>query len=212
MFLSPQIIELLILAGVAFFIINKLISKLGTTDDELQEQRSYFGEFNILQDVTNTGRSKKGPQIDNESYADEESIELNKLCVEENLVSIQKGFADIKNYIAFSETRFLSASKIAFQLIINAQIDDTVELSELIDQRYIEKYKSRSKDYGKIINLDKLNARFSDVYMFGNNIFIKLLFTGSGVLEKIENLNEEWTFSKRIDSNTPNWYLTNINS
>ncbi len=50
--MSPQIIELLIFAVIAFYIINKLITTLGSTSEEEQtKQKSYFGEP-VIKDVT----------------------------------------------------------------------------------------------------------------------------------------------------------------
>ena len=43
--MSGQLIELIIFAGIAFFIINKLIATLGTTsEDETASRGSFFGE------------------------------------------------------------------------------------------------------------------------------------------------------------------------
>ena len=53
--MSVQLLELLFFAGIAFLIINKLISTLGTTsDDDPAKRNSYFGENASLKDVTNT--------------------------------------------------------------------------------------------------------------------------------------------------------------
>ena len=41
--MSGQLIELIIFAGIAFFVINKLIATLGTTsDDDAKKRPSFF--------------------------------------------------------------------------------------------------------------------------------------------------------------------------
>ena len=53
--MSGQILELIIFAAIAFFIINKLISVLGkTSGDDPTKNNSFFGENigNNLKDVT----------------------------------------------------------------------------------------------------------------------------------------------------------------
>ena len=46
--------------------------------------------------------------------------------------------------------------------------------------------------------------------MFGNNIFVKVLFAGKNITDKIKELHEEWTFTKSTLSSSPDWHLTNI--
>ena len=51
--MSGQLIELIIFAGIAFFVINKLIATLGTTSDEDGTKHpSVFGEKTAMKDVT----------------------------------------------------------------------------------------------------------------------------------------------------------------
>ena len=94
-------------------------------------------------------------------------------------------------------------------MIIDTDITDA-NLDKLVDKRYIEQFKSVALNYGGLLNSKKLNAKISDLYMFGNNVFIKILFTGQNITDKIENLNEEWTFSKSLIKSGNDWYLTNI--
>jgi predicted lipid-binding transport protein (Tim44 family) len=46
--------------------------------------------------------------------------------------------------------------------------------------------------------------------MLGNNIFIKILFTGKNITKKTKNMHEEWTFTKSTIVPGPQWHITNI--
>jgi predicted lipid-binding transport protein (Tim44 family) len=46
--------------------------------------------------------------------------------------------------------------------------------------------------------------------MFGNNVFIKILFAGKNITKKIKNMHEEWTFTKSANNSGNEWFLTNI--
>ena len=122
----------------------------------------------------------------------------------------------ISNYIelykklpSLNLAKFIRSTKVAFAMIIDTDITDA-NLDKLVDKRYIEQFKSVALNYGSLLNSKKLNAKISDLYMFGNNVFIKILFTGQNITDKIENLNEEWTFSKSLIKSGNDWYLTNI--
>ena len=97
-------------------------------------------------------------------------------------------------------------------MIIEAALqNDDKQLEELVDKRYIDNFKSIAVNYGKLTeNANKLSVQVSEVYMFGNNIFIKVLLLGNNITDKIKDLHEEWTFSKSALNSEPAWYLTNI--
>ena len=53
--MSGQLIELIIFAAIAFFIINKLLSTLGaTSESDPTKNKTFFGESGKMKDVTNT--------------------------------------------------------------------------------------------------------------------------------------------------------------
>ena len=215
--MSSQLIELIIFAAIAFFIISKLISVLGTTteDDPARQKKSYFGEPSGLKDVT--GEEKKGykgGKIINASFTDlKNRINLKGLIVPENKDSINEGLKQVSSRIpAFSLDKFLKGAKMAFKVIVEkADNDNDTDLVELIDKRYIKAFQEFAPSYGNYQPSAALNAQVSEIYMFGNNAFVKVIFTGDNVTDKISNLHEEWTFTKNLlSSYGPEWYLSNI--
>lgn len=214
--MSSQLIELIIFAAVAFFIISKLISVLGTTteDDPARQKKSYFGEPAGLKDVT--GAEKKGykeGKIINASFTDiKNRINLKGLIVPENKDSITEGLKQVNARIpSFSPDKFLKGAKLAFKMIIEKAVNNnSTDLGELIDKRYMKAFQDFAFSYGNYQPSATLNVQISEIYMFGNNAFVKVVFTGENITDKISNLYEEWTFTKSLLSSGPEWYLSNI--
>lgn len=213
--MSPQIFELLIFAGIAFFVINKLISKLGSTSDNdpSKQKTSFFGEAKI-KDVTYSTQDSS-PNIFTNSFVKKSVIDtstLDGLIIEENKTAIIAGLDSISLRLhSFQVPKFLNSAKMAFELIIEAANDDDIdELIKLVDKRYIENFHSISEKYGEFVQGSKLDAKISEIYSFANNAFIKVLFTGKRITDKIDLLKEEWTFSRRLISKEVNWFLTNV--
>ena len=112
---------------------------------------------------------------------------------------------------SFDINKFLKGAKSAFSMIIDAvNKNDDDEVIELVDRRYIDQLKNIATSYGQITSLEAIKMQISEIYMFGNNIFIKILFMGEDVLSKQKNLHDEWTFTKSTINSSPNWYLSNI--
>jgi predicted lipid-binding transport protein (Tim44 family) len=210
--MSAQIVELLVFAGIAFLIISKLIATLGTTvDDDPAKNSSYFGEPGELKDVTST---KIRPQnIINAQFSANKmpsEEELRGLIVETNFQHVFENYNEALNKLpSLNLTKFIRSAKIAFNMILDTNITDE-NLAKLVDKRYIEEFKSIAKNYGGLISHSKLDAKISDLYMFGNNVFIKILFTGYNITSKIKDLNEEWTFTRSLIKQGNEWHLTNI--
>jgi predicted lipid-binding transport protein (Tim44 family) len=212
--MSGQILELIIFAGIAFFIIQKLISSFGKTSDDDPARRSFFGENrdSNLKDVTYTGGTA-APSILRPKFLRSKKIDLNGLIVADNKDVIEEGLKEVMEKMpSFNIERFLNASKAAFSIIIEAaQAEDNDQLGELIDKRYIDKFKSLAASYGGLTeNSDKISTQISEIYTFGNNIFIKVIFSGKNITKKIKDLQEEWTFSRSAISSDLVWYLMNI--
>ncbi|XVN43004.1 MAG: TIM44-like domain-containing protein [Candidatus Rickettsia vulgarisii] len=209
-------LELLIFAGIAFFIINKLISKLGSTSDEDPAKRGFFGEPKI-KDVTNTsepsGLNKGKIKIPSFFVVKEKANPIDdSLIVQENAQAIKEGLATIASRLpSFEVSKFLKSSKAAFEIIIEACNDEDIEeLSMLVDRRYIKDFHKYSDNYGEFIHNNDLVAKISEAYSFANHLFVKVLFTGNKVTSKIGSFSEEWTFSKSLLTNDVNWLLTNV--
>lgn len=203
-FMSAQIIEVLIFAAIAFFIISRLISIIGTSDEDNQMRKSRFGERSSLKDVTEIGQDWS-PEFG--STRKNSEIFINKKLLsdpnDKNLISqIQEiYFKDEK----FSLEKFVKNASRAWRMILESLKDsDNQMLEELVDKRFIDLLKERS-DYYEQINLKSTpDVKISDVTFFGNNIMIKCIFN-------IQDKEfEEWTFSKTIYQNSPIWYLSNI--
>lgn len=213
--MSPQMIELLIFAGIAFFVINKLISKLGSTSDNdpAKQKFSFFGEAKI-KDVTYTAQNAPTNVFKKNFFrkAPLDGINLEGLIVEENREPITTGLESIATKLpSFQPLKFLNSAKMAFELIIEAANDEDIdELVKLVDKRYVEKFHIFSESYGEFVHGSKLEAKISESYSFANNVFIKVLFSGKKITSKIDFLKEEWTFSRNLISNEINWFLTNV--
>lgn len=208
--MSPQIIELLIFAGIVFFIINKLITTLGaTSDDDPAKQKSYFGEP-VIKDVTHS--STKSYDEEKDLPTAQHIKAFKNLIVEQNITAVVDGMETVhKRLNAFQPIKFINNAKIAFQMIIEAAYkNQTEELAELVDKRFLEEFEKISDSYGNFFGSTALNAKYSEIYTFGNNIFIKLLFQGKNVVDKIEELKEEWTFTRNANTKEVDWFLSNI--
>lgn len=207
--MSGQLIELIIFAGIAFFIINKLISTLGSTAEDDRTKNSIFGEPRLLKDVT---YSDPKVSILKPVFTKKGKINLNGLIVESHKSEIEAGLVEVINKLPnFNLINFLKASKAVFKMIIEAGTNESSQLGELVDKRYLGHFKSMAPSYGEYNpQAQEVSAQVSEIYTFGNNIFVKVLFTGKNITNKIIELNEEWSFTKSTISQGPEWYLTNI--
>ena len=217
--MSVQLLELLFFAGIAFLIINKLISTLGTTsDDDPAKRNSYFGENASLKDVTNTTANSTNvagniikPNFLKKKVQDT-IINLPELIIMDNEQAIIQGLTELRDRMpSFNPGNFLRNAKSAFKMIIEAGTNNNITmLEELVDKRYLSLFSDIVASYGKIQETANLEAKISEIYMFGNNVFIKVVFNGTEVTNSITNLYEEWTFSKSLIAMNNNWYLNNI--
>ena len=210
--MSIQIVELLVFAGIAFLIISKLISVLGTTSDEdPTKNSSYFGEPSELKDVTEN--KEKTRNIIDVQFRQNRTLnqdELRALIVEANFTQVFDNYSALYQKLpSLNLSKFLHSTKLAFGMIIDVNATDE-HLDKLIDKRYIEQFRTIISSYGSFLNPKKLDTKISDLCMFGNSVFIKILFTGHNITSQIENLNEEWTFTKSLIKSGNDWYLTNI--
>ncbi len=207
--MSPQVVELLIFAAIAFFIINKLISILGATDDDTV-RKSKFGENNAkdnvsIKDVTQSGSdwtqyikimssSKKKVEINTSLLAYPDNSELVER-IEELSEKIDK----------FTPEVFLKNAAKARIMIIEAIFQkDNDALAELVDKRYIQEMLSKGEYYQNIDIKTLPDIKISDVTFFGNSIMIKII-VDSKIIEP-----EEWTFTRNMNQTGPNWFLSNI--
>ncbi len=217
--MSGQLIELIIFAGIAFFVISKLIATLGTTsEDDPAKRPSFFGEKTSMKDVTTSSTTITNPEsaikasILKPTFARKNKIDLRGLVVPENDTDVKEGLVDVMNRVpSFNIHNFLKGAKAAFRMIIDAAYNNNEkELLQLVDKRYIEHFKALSTGYGEYTSQTDPEVQISEIYMFGNNIFVKILFVGKNITKKIKDLHEEWTFTRSTISSGNEWYLTNI--
>jgi predicted lipid-binding transport protein (Tim44 family) len=197
---AAQLLEILFFAGIAFLIISKFISILGTTDDDdpARKMGSFFGEPKGLKDVTNNHNNEgQAAQLLKSLKNVKKLGELD----DENLKAIFEVLPD------FDSRKFLNGAKGAFGMIIEAlDKKDSDTINELVDKRFIDQIKTMKDVYGK--SASNLEAKIVDSYSFGNSIYVKVLFDGK--TDKIKKLQEEWVFTKNIQQTGPDWYLSNI--
>lgn len=193
--MSPQMIELLVFAAIAFFLINKLLSILGTTNENEEQKKSFFGEPFFMKDVT-----QKSGVIDKIDHKDTIIIAPeNKDYILERLAIINSKLSN------FDLAKFLQGSISVFSMLTKTDAKNDKDLFEnLVDKRFIEEFTKNLERYSKktIANPD---AKVIDLYLFGNNVFIKVLFKDiSGKFQEI------WTFSKNANTSKLHWFLSNI--
>jgi predicted lipid-binding transport protein (Tim44 family) len=211
--MSGQLLELIIFAGIAFFIINKLIAKLGSTseEDQIRSKSLFKSSASGMRDVTNSAKNKAS--ILKSKFSKAKKVNLKGLVVTGTEKDVIEGLADVLAKLPnFSLDTFLKGAKSAFKMIVEAGSNNgDEELEELVDKRYIDHLRSMSSSYGEYFKeKNNLTAQISEIYMFGNNIFVKVLFAGKNITNKIVDMHEEWTFTKSTLNSGSEWYLTNI--
>ncbi|MBP7190343.1 MAG: hypothetical protein KA998_03790 [Rickettsiaceae bacterium] len=191
--ISAQIIELLILAVIAFVLVNRLVSILGTTNEPDGSDDSFFGESFVIKDVT------EKPVILPKDSAMEDFV------VKENLDKVVQTLPLINSYLpGFDLLKFIAGSKAAFGMIIDALMEDKGDvLDALVDKRFTATLLKKKKEYKTVKADSSIDAKVSELYLFGNSVFIKVLFAKTA---------EIWTFMKNSNDKSSNWFLCNIES
>lgn len=204
--MSAQIIELIFLAFVALLVIGKLISILGSDEGG---GRSYFGESGSIKDVTASAKKISLPFIKQKKENPLASV----IAPGVDISSIENSLDQIlsKNPSFIDPYKFVSNAKKAFALIIESYGSEKEEdLKALLDPRFLEPFKEKAHIYGKISDPSKLEAKISDIYTFGNVVFVKISFKGKNLSPSLKNLKEEWVFTRNITNEGRDWYLSNI--
>lgn len=204
--MSVQLLEIIFLGAVAFLIISKFISLLGTTDEDDPAKKSsggsFFGEPGGMKDVTNSVTQERQDRDKAAVINLKKHLKKSAKPVAEHMKAIYEAFPN------FNVEKFLTGAKGAFSMIIVALHEKDLEtIEELVDKRYVDQVKEMSDIYGKVPN-KKMEASVVDTYSLGNSIFVKVRFKGS--TSKMKSLKEEWVFTKNIQQTGPDWYLCNI--
>jgi predicted lipid-binding transport protein (Tim44 family) len=202
--MSPQIIEIIIFAAIAYFIITKLISILGSTDEDSPEYKgSKFGEPRMLKEIKGfdaNNLSKKASL----TIVKPRNIDYSFLLTpkDKNLI---ESFEELNDKIdSFNPLKFIKNATKASEYILNAlKNSDGKTLEELVDSRYLSDILEQKEKYNSFSD-NISDGKISDITFFGNNVIIKI------VMSPIKGLMEEWAFSKNLNFSTPNWLLSNI--
>ena len=198
--MSAQMVEILILAVIAFFIISKLLSVLGTTDEDdpmKKKAGSFFGEPKGLKDVT-------GTVVEPVSTAGSKVIPLRANVVFSDDTKVNDIIRQIVEKMPdFNHEKFLKGSKGAFKMVLEALMKhDEKTLTTLVDKRFLTELEGKVEHYKKA-SISDVTAAFEDAYSFGNSIYIKVMMSG-------KKFKEFWVFTRNLNQAGPDWHLSNI--
>ena len=218
--MSPAIIEILVLAGIAIFLVLRLKNVLGT--------REGF-EKPPLQDAAPPKNSRDFRVIDGGEDTDITDNVDKKSPSAEALARMKKVDAD------FMVNDFLTGARSAYEMILMAFengdlndvesfLDDDVKdaFQQVIDMRAKKKLKVEAEFFG-IRELSLKNADFDDK---SNVAELSVAFTGElssvvknkdgevveGDAKQVKRQRDTWTFSRDLSSSDPNWLLVATSS
>ena len=218
--MSPAIIEILVLAGIAIFLVLRLKNVLGT--------REGF-EKPPLQDAAPSKKARDFRVIDGGEDTDITDNVDKKSPSAEALARMKKVDAD------FMVNYFLTGPSSAYEMILMAFengdlkdvesfLDEDVKdaFQQVIDMRAKKKLKVEAEFYG-IRELSLKNADFDDKT---NVAELSVAFTGElssvvknkdgevveGDAKQVKRQRDTWTFSRDLSSSDPNWLLVATSS
>ena len=218
--MSPAIIEILVLAGIAIFLVLRLKNVLGT--------REGF-EKPPLQDAAPPKNSRDFRVIDGGEDTDITDNVDKKSPSAEALARMKKVDAD------FMVNDFLTGARSAYEMILMAfengdlkdvesflDVDVKDAFQQVIDMRAKKKLKVEAEFFG-IRELSLKNADFDDKT---NVAELSVAFTGElssvvknkngevveGDAKQVKRQRDTWTFSRDLSSSDPNWLLVATSS
>ena len=217
--MSPAIIEILVLAGIAIFLVLRLKNVLGTRE----------GFEKPLQDAAPSKNARDFRVIDGGEDTDITDNVDKKSPSAEALARMKKVDAD------FMVNDFLTGARSAYEMILMAFengdlkdvesfLDEDVKdaFQQVIDMRAKKKLKVEAEFYG-IRELSLKNADFDDKT---NVAELSVAFTGElssvvknkdgevveGDAKQVKRQRDTWTFSRDLSSSDPNWLLVATSS
>ncbi|MEM1075979.1 MAG: Tim44/TimA family putative adaptor protein [Pseudomonadota bacterium] len=214
--MNSSLIQLLVLAGIAVFLILRLKNVLGTRDGfepgpsqnplpDRQPQR----DFEVIEG---------GPDLDITDHVDQDSPAADALAR-------MKGIEP-----SFSVTEFLGGARGAYEMIVmgyeNGDLDDIQPfLAEDIYESFVEGVAAR-EDQGLTIEASFVGVR--ELKLVGatldpdtNEAELSIRFTGEltsavrnsegeiieGSLTEVKRQKDTWTFARHMGTDDPNWVL-----
>ena len=218
--MSPAIIEILVLAGIAIFLVLRLKNVLGT--------REGF-EKPPLQDAAPPKNSRDFRVIDGGEDTDITDNVDKKSPSAEALARMKKVDAD------FMVNDFLTGARSAYEMILMAFengdlndvesfLDDDVKdaFQQVIDMRAKKKLKVEAEFFG----IRELSLKNADCDDKSNVAELSVAFTGElssvvknkdgevveGDAKQVKRQRDTWTFSRDLSSSDPNWLLVATSS
>ena len=187
-----QIIDLIVFAGIAIFLVFRLRGVLGRrTGLEKNPDKGVGAQPTKTKETT----AKNIPEL------------------EEKISKLKTAYETIND---FNHKKFLEGAKRAFETIINAfNKGDKKSLKKLVTEDVFKSFeeaideKNTDPDY----QFYSLNIeRIEKVFVEGNRIKICIKFISEQFKNNDENTvvkkQDSWTFEKNISSKDPNWLLS----
>lgn len=213
--MNSQIIQLLVLAAIAVFLILRLRNVMGTRDGFEPSERaeaptpSARDKFTVVEG---------GPDRDITDHVDEESAAATALG---QMKKIEPGF---------SVTEFLQGSKGAYEMILMAfENGDLSQVRPFLGQNVYEAFagvvESRAEqgltveaDFVGVRETSLVNATFNDNLSraeidvrFVAEMTSAVRDRGGDIIEgsptEIKRQRDVWTFARKMGSDDPNWHL-----
>ena len=215
-------IDILILAMIAIFIINRLKNVLGKKTGNEQDIVEKYSR--------NKGNFKESPP-DQTSLSDQKENTVRDVFFHED-PKINSALRKIYNQDENFDTKeFLDGSKKAFEFIIKNYSEENLEpLKNLLSKSIYNDFKSQINDrIKKSQNLDitiigikhaeiiqsSLKSNIANISVRFNSEQVQVIKDLKGKIiegdsNQILTIDEKWSFSKNLKSNDPNWTLEKI--
>ena len=213
--MSPHIIELIFFAIVAIILVNKLINILGKVDNNDEDVNISNKSNAPVKDVTDSVSKKD--KYNTKAYENHVK-KINHLIDSHYRKEIEKGLYDLLSLApSFDFIEFIGkahkAAQVSVEFLIN---NDQDNLKVLVDPRFMSSFQEKCEFYKDYNPLTISKTEITGVYLYGNNAFIKLMLyiipaqTNVTLKKELPNIQQEWTFIKNLNDNSPIWYLNNI--
>ena len=219
-------IDILILAMIAVFIINRLRNVLGKKTGNESEIVKRFT-------VTKTTAFKESTPDEIKNTSSSQRYPNKNIPKLHSNKKINEALSKILRYNSeFTLESFLDGAKKAFEFILTSYSNDKIDaLRRLVSKEMFEVFSSAIKDRKKrketlnitLIGIEKPEIKNAQVY---NKNFIKITLKFiteqvqtttnkegkivDGDNNQILKINELWTFSKNFTNSDPNWILETI--
>ena len=218
-------VQIIVLAAVAFFLFWRLRSVLGSRQGFEKLNRDVNEKTKSSKVNTNSDDKiidLKSTNIDEEiaDYVDENSEQFKTLS---ELKKLEEGW---------QVSHFVSGAKLAYEEILmafeNGDLNKIKKLSskqvytafkEVIDDRnqkglHVEAVFGGVRDIRiKDVKLNKKNLEANITMVFQCDITYSIKDKNNRIIEggpdKVKKQKDVWTFSRKMNSDIPNWYLTN---